>query len=98
MAMHSRARKRITGMSAEPRIAAIVPCHNEEAAIAQVVTDLRTVAPAIDVYVYDDSFHFLSYPVWNGPSPAVTALPTNTAPRVVRRARYDKPVAAITPE
>lgn len=35
-------------------IAAIVPCHNEEQAIAKVVSDLRNAVPGIDVYVYDN--------------------------------------------
>ena len=36
------------------RIAAIVPCHNEEIAIAKVVTDLRAAVPGMTVYVYDN--------------------------------------------
>jgi glycosyltransferase involved in cell wall biosynthesis len=36
------------------RIAAIVPCHNEEAAVATVVADLRAAVPGITVYVYDN--------------------------------------------
>ena len=36
------------------RIAAIVPCHNEEAAVGAVVRDLKTAVPRIDVYVYDN--------------------------------------------
>ena len=36
------------------RIAAIVPCHNEEAAVAKVVTDLRQ-ASTMTVYVYDNA-------------------------------------------
>ncbi len=36
------------------RVAAIVPCHNEEAAVAKVVTDLRTAVPGMTVYVYDN--------------------------------------------
>jgi len=36
------------------RIAAIVPCHNEEAAVAKVVADLRDAVPGIAVYVYDN--------------------------------------------
>ena len=36
------------------RIAAIVPCHNEEGAIAKVVDDLRRSLPTADVYVYDN--------------------------------------------
>jgi glycosyltransferase involved in cell wall biosynthesis len=36
------------------RIAAIVPCHNEEAAVAKVVTDLTAAVPGMTVYVYDN--------------------------------------------
>ncbi len=36
------------------RIAAIVPCHNEEAAVAKVVADLQAAVPGITVYVYDN--------------------------------------------
>lgn len=38
-----------------PTIAAIVPCYNEEAAIAKVVSDLRAAVPNMDVYVYDNN-------------------------------------------
>ena len=38
----------------ELRIAAVVPCHNEEAAVAKVVTDLEAAVPGIVVYVYDN--------------------------------------------
>lgn len=33
---------------------AVVPCHNEEAAIAKVVTDLHATVPGIEVHVYDN--------------------------------------------
>ena len=36
------------------RIAAIVPCHNEEAAVAKVVADLLAHVPGMTVYVYDN--------------------------------------------
>lgn len=36
------------------RVAAIVPCHNEEITVAKVVSDLRTAVPGIVVYVYDN--------------------------------------------
>lgn len=36
------------------RIAAIVPCYNEEAAVATVVRDLMAAVPGMDVYVYDN--------------------------------------------
>ncbi len=37
------------------RIAAIVPCHNEEVAVGKVVAGLRDAVPGIDVYVYDNA-------------------------------------------
>lgn len=36
------------------RIAAIVPCHNEEAAVGHVVQALREAVPKMDVYVFDN--------------------------------------------
>lgn len=38
-----------------PRIAAIVPCHNEAIAIGQVVADLRAAVPEMEIYVYDNN-------------------------------------------
>ncbi|MGW0250789.1 glycosyltransferase [Nocardia goodfellowii] len=40
--------------STELRIAAVVPCHNEEASVAKVVADLQAAVPGIVVYVYDN--------------------------------------------
>jgi glycosyltransferase involved in cell wall biosynthesis len=37
------------------RVAVLVPCYNEEAAIAKVVTDFRRVLPQADIYVYDNN-------------------------------------------
>jgi glycosyltransferase involved in cell wall biosynthesis len=42
-------------MASAPRIAAIVPCYNEEAAVGKVVDDLKHAVPGITVYVYDNS-------------------------------------------
>ncbi|CAP57313.1 glycosyltransferase [Gluconacetobacter diazotrophicus] len=39
----------------ECRIAVLVPCHNEELAIAQVVHDFRTALPGAVIYVYDNN-------------------------------------------
>src|SRR5690349_1464101 len=36
------------------QVAAIVPCHNEEQAVAKVVSDLLDSVPGITVYVYDN--------------------------------------------
>jgi glycosyltransferase involved in cell wall biosynthesis len=41
-------------LASQYRIAAIVPCHNEEAAVAKVVTDLHAAVPGVTVYVYDN--------------------------------------------
>jgi len=38
-----------------PRIAVLVPCFNEEAAVAAVVADFREALPAATVYVYDNN-------------------------------------------
>ncbi|MFN0106122.1 MAG: glycosyltransferase family 2 protein [Bryobacteraceae bacterium] len=38
-----------------PRIAVLIPCYNEEAAIASVVKDFRQALPAADIYVYDNN-------------------------------------------
>src|SRR5512147_2948188 len=38
-----------------PRIAVLVPCFNEEAAIAKVVADFRAALPTATVYVYDNN-------------------------------------------
>jgi glycosyltransferase involved in cell wall biosynthesis len=38
----------------ELRIAAIVPCYNEEAAVGKVVQDLRAAVPTMEIYVYDN--------------------------------------------
>jgi glycosyltransferase involved in cell wall biosynthesis len=38
-----------------PRIAVLLPCYNEEAAIAQTVADFRAALPDAIVYVYDNN-------------------------------------------
>ncbi|MCP3380970.1 MULTISPECIES: glycosyltransferase family 2 protein [unclassified Bradyrhizobium] len=41
--------------SAQPRIAVLVPCYNEEAAVATVVADFRKALPAAEIFVYDNN-------------------------------------------
>src|ERR1700743_3844199 len=36
-------------------IAILIPCYNEEAAIAVTVKDFRAAFPAADIYVYDNN-------------------------------------------
>jgi glycosyltransferase involved in cell wall biosynthesis len=38
-----------------PRIAVLLPCYNEEAAIAQTVADFLAALPAATIYVYDNN-------------------------------------------
>ncbi len=39
----------------KPRIAVLVPCYNEEAAIAVVIDGFRAALPGADIYVYDNN-------------------------------------------
>jgi glycosyltransferase involved in cell wall biosynthesis len=38
-----------------PRIAVLIPCYNEEAAIAQTVAGFRAALPMATIYVYDNN-------------------------------------------
>jgi glycosyltransferase involved in cell wall biosynthesis len=39
----------------EPRVAVLVPCFNEEAAVATVVADFRKALPSAEIFVYDNN-------------------------------------------
>ena len=41
--------------SSQLRIAVLVPCYNEEAAVATVVADFRKALPSAEIYVYDNN-------------------------------------------
>jgi glycosyltransferase involved in cell wall biosynthesis len=41
--------------TAQPRVAVLMPCFNEEAAVAAVVADFRKALPAAEIYVYDNN-------------------------------------------
>ena len=42
-------------MTSPIRIAVLIPCYNEEAAIAQVVAGFRAALPTAEIYVYDNN-------------------------------------------
>lgn len=42
-------------MNKEPKIAVLIPCYNEEAAIFKVVSDFRRALPYAEVYVFDNN-------------------------------------------
>jgi glycosyltransferase involved in cell wall biosynthesis len=41
--------------TAQPRVAVLVPCFNEAAAVATVIADFRKNLPAAEIYVYDNN-------------------------------------------
>lgn len=41
--------------AARPRVAVLVPCYNEEAAVATVVADFRKALPSAEIFVYDNN-------------------------------------------
>jgi glycosyl transferase family 2 len=43
------------GEPAQPRIAVLVPCFNEEAAVATVIADFRKALPSAEIFVYDNN-------------------------------------------
>ncbi|MEZ0329788.1 MAG: glycosyltransferase family 2 protein [Dissulfuribacterales bacterium] len=42
-------------MQSEPKIAVVIPCYNEEAAIFKVVSDFRRALPYAKIYVFDNN-------------------------------------------
>lgn len=40
---------------AQPRVAVLIPCFNEEAAVATVISDFRKALPAAEIFVYDNN-------------------------------------------
>ena len=40
---------------AQPRVAILIPCFNEEAAVATVIADFRETLPSAEIFVYDNN-------------------------------------------
>jgi hypothetical protein len=57
------------------RIAVLVPCYNEEAAIAAVVKDFRTCLPGAEIYVYDNNSRDQTFARAEKPVPSSGAKP-----------------------
>src|SRR5258708_1371210 len=70
---------------AHQRIAVLVPCYNEEAAIAKVVADFRAALPAADIYVYDNNSRDRTVEVARAAGAIVRTEPLQGKGRVVRR-------------
>ena len=72
-------------MTSTPRIAVLIPCHNEEATIAQVVADFRQALPEATIYVYDNC------------STDATAAVARAAGATVRSSTATTPTRPATP-
>jgi glycosyltransferase involved in cell wall biosynthesis len=68
-----------------PRVAVLLPCYNEETAIAQTVRDFRAVLPNAIVYVYDNNSSDKTAAVAAAAGAIVRTEPMQGKGRVVRR-------------
>jgi glycosyltransferase involved in cell wall biosynthesis len=67
------------------RVAVLIPCYNEEAAIATVVTDFRRVLPDAAIYVYDNASSDDTFAVAESAGAIVASEPRRGKGNVVRR-------------
>ncbi len=67
------------------RVAVLVPCHNEEAAIAQVVRGFRAALPSAKVHVYDNASTDRTADVASTEGALIGFEPSKGKGRVVRR-------------
>jgi glycosyltransferase involved in cell wall biosynthesis len=67
------------------RIAVLIPCYNEEAAIATVVADFRSALPEADIYVYDNNSRDRTVEIARGAGAIVRSETLQGKGRVVRR-------------
>ncbi|MFF0890564.1 glycosyltransferase family 2 protein [Streptomyces sp. NPDC003456] len=82
-------------MAVEPTIACVVPCHNEEAAVAKVVRDLRAALPEAVVYVYDNASTDRTVEVARAAGAVVREEPRKGKGNVIRRAFADVDADAL---
>lgn len=67
------------------RIAVLVPCFNEEAAVARVVLDFRAALPGAAIYVYDNNSHDRTAAMARGAGAIVRGETRQGKGHVVRR-------------
>jgi glycosyltransferase involved in cell wall biosynthesis len=68
-----------------PRVAVLVPCFNEEAAVATVVADFRKALPSADIFVYDNNSSDRTVAVARGAGALVRSERRQGKGHVVRR-------------
>jgi glycosyltransferase involved in cell wall biosynthesis len=69
----------------EPRIAVLLPCYNEDAAIAQTVAGFRAALPTATIYVYDNNSNDRTIEVARGAGAIVRSERMQGKGNVVRR-------------
>jgi glycosyltransferase involved in cell wall biosynthesis len=47
--------ERLGLLPSQPRVAVLIPCHNEESAVGKVVADFQRALPEATIYVYDNN-------------------------------------------
>jgi len=67
------------------RIAVLIPCYNEETAIAKVVSDFRSTVPQAQIYVYDNNSRDRTVEVAKQAGAIVRTEPLQGKGNVVRR-------------
>ena len=70
---------------AVPRIAVLVPCRDEAAAIAKVVADFRACLPQAQVHVFDNNSHDETYAIAQAAGARVHRVALPGKGNVVRR-------------
>src|SRR5258708_10187159 len=70
---------------ASTRIAVLVPCFNEEAAVATVVADFRKALPSAEIFVYDNNSSDRTMAVAREAGPQGRSEPRQGKGHVVRR-------------
>lgn len=76
-------------MTDDIRIAALVPCYNEEATIAKVVTDFATAIQCAHIYVYDNNSTDRSVEQAQAAGALVRSEPLQGKGNVIRRMFVD---------
>ncbi len=72
-------------MIQKPEIAVLFPCYNEEAAIARVIQDFRTILPEASIYVFDNNSKDRSAEIARANGAQVISVPLQGKGNVVRR-------------
>jgi glycosyltransferase involved in cell wall biosynthesis len=67
------------------KVAVLIPCYNEEAAIGSVVRDMRAALPHADVYVFDNNSRDRTVEIARAAGAVVCGVPQQGKGNVVRR-------------